>query len=141
MKRKIDNISFYNDSKATNVVSTSRALAACNDIFLILGGKAKGDDIEQLKPFFSKIQKVYLIGESAAEFAKTLDKNYVKFEMCNILEKATKKAFIDAKNCSLSQKTILLSPACASFDQWQNFEQRGNHFCTIFNELAKKNQS
>lgn len=135
---KINDISFYNDSKATNANSTSHALQAFDDIFWIVGGKAKSDGITPLIPFFKKIKKAYLIGQSSEEFAKVLSDNNVEFEFCNILETATKKAFLDAKNCRLSQKTILLSPACASFDQWQNFEQRGNYFCKIFDEINKE---
>lgn len=134
---KIDNISFYNDSKATNATSTSIALESCKNIYWIVGGRAKTDGITPLAPLFKKIVKAYLIGESSYEFAKILKKHGVNFEICNILESATKKAFKDAKKSRLSQKTILLSPACASFDQWQNFEQRGNFFCKIFNEIKK----
>ncbi len=132
---KIDEINFYNDSKATNADSTSFALKAFDNIFWILGGRAKTGGIESLVPFFNKIKKAYLIGEASDDFAKILDKNNVKFEKCKTLDNATKKAFIDAKESKISNKTLLLSPACASFDQWQNFEERGNYFCEIFNEL------
>lgn len=133
----IDNINFINDSKATNAESTKNALATYDNIFWILGGVAKEGGIESLSPYFNKIHKAYLIGEASDSFSKILDSNSVRFEKCGNLEMATKKAFSDAKNVSLSKKNILLSPACASFDQWQNFEQRGDHFCKIFNELQK----
>lgn len=135
---KINDIAFYNDSKATNAKSTSFALKSCDNIFWILGGRSKSGGIDSLVPFFNKIKKAYLVGESSDDFAKILDKHNISYEKCQIIEKAVKKAFIDAKNYSLSQKTILLSPACSSFDQWQNFEQRGNHFCEIFDKLATK---
>ena len=134
---EIDGIKFINDSKATNAESTENALKAYDKIFWILGGKSKEGGISILTPFFYKIHKAYLIGEASEEFAKTLEKNSVTFEKCGDLENAFKKAFFDAKNVSLSEKNILLSPACASFDQWKNFEQRGDYFCKLFDELYK----
>jgi UDP-N-acetylmuramoylalanine--D-glutamate ligase len=134
---EIAGIKFINDSKATNAESSAHALKACDKIFWILGGKAKEGGIAILAPYFKKIYKAYLIGEASEDFALILQKNSVVFEKCGNLENAVKKAFFDAKNVSLSQKNILLSPACASFDQWQNFEQRGDYFCKIFDELSK----
>ncbi len=134
---EVNGIKFINDSKATNAESTEHALRAYDGIFLILGGKPKDGGIEILKPYFKKLIKVYLIGEASEEFAKTLSAEQVDFEKCGNLENAFKKAFFDAKNNSLSQKNILLSPACASFDQWKNFEERGDYFCKLFDELSK----
>ena len=134
---EIDGIKFINDSKATNAESTENALKAYDKIFWILGGKSKEGGISILTPFFHKIHKAYLIGDASEEFAKTLKENSVAFEKCGDLESAFKKAFFDAKNISLSEKNILLSPACASFDQWKNFEQRGDYFCKLFDELYK----
>ena len=134
---EIDGVKFINDSKATNAESTEHALKSYDNIFWILGGKAKEGGIENLQPYFKKINKAYLIGEATEEFAKTLEKNSVIFEKCGNLENAFKKAFLDAKNNRLSRKNILLSPACASFDQWKSFEQRGDYFCELFDELQK----
>lgn len=133
----IDEISFINDSKATNAESSKNALKAYDNIFWILGGRSKTGGISSLKPYFNKVKKAYLIGESSKELAKTLKESAIRFEECGNLEIAFKKAYIDAKNVSLSRKNILLSPACASLDQWKNFEQRGNYFCKLFNELSK----
>ena len=132
---KIDNISFINDSKATNAQSSQHALKAYENSYWILGGKAKEGGISELEPYFKKVKKAYLIGESSEEFAENLKKNSVDFDICGDLKTATKKAFSDAKNNSLSKSNILLSPACASFDQWKNFEERGDYFCKIFDEL------
>ena len=134
---EIDGIKFINDSKATNAESTENALKAYDKIFWILGGKAKEGGILALTSLFKKIHKAYLIGEATEDFSKTLEKNSVNFEKCDDLETAFKKAFSDAKNVSLSEKNILLSPACASFDQWKSFEQRGDYFCKLFDELQK----
>lgn len=134
---EIDGVKFINDSKATNSESTENALKAYENIFWILGGKSKEGGISTLVPYFQKITKAYLIGDATEEFAQVLEKNSVVFEKCGDLEKAFKKAVSDAKNIGLSQKNILLSPACASFDQWKNFEQRGDYFCKLFDELQK----
>ncbi len=135
---EVDGIKFINDSKATNAESTENALKAYDNIFWILGGVSKEGGIENLSPHFNKIRKAYLIGQASDEFAKTLEKNSVNFEKCLDLNTAFKKAFSDAKTISLSQKNILLSPACASFDQWKNFEQRGDYFCKLFDEVYPK---
>jgi UDP-N-acetylmuramoylalanine--D-glutamate ligase len=132
---EIDGVKFINDSKATNAESTENSLKAYDKIFWILGGKSKEGGISTLTPFFHKIHKAYLIGDASEEFAKTLKESSVAFEKCGDLKNAFKKAFFDAKNISLSEKNILLSPACASFDQWKNFEERGDFFCKTFDEL------
>ncbi len=134
---KIADVSFINDSKATNAESTEHALKAYENIFWIVGGKAKDGGIENLTPYFKKISKAYLIGEATEKFAKTLEKNSVIFERCGDLKTAFEKALDDTKKSSLTEKNILLSPSCASFDQWKNFEQRGDYFCKLFDELPK----
>jgi len=135
---EIDGIKFINDSKATNAESTENALKAYDQIFWILGGKPKEGGIDALVSYFDKVHKAYLIGEATEQFAKVLENHKVRLEKCDNLENAFKKAFFDAKNISLSQKNILLSPACASFDQWKNFEQRGDYFCKLFDELQQR---
>ena len=131
-------IAFVNDSKATNAESTKSSLLSFNNIFLILGGIPKENGIGDLAPYFHKVIKVYLIGEATEEFAKVLEKNNVAFEKSNELNVAFKNAFTDAQKSNLLEKNIVLSPACSSFDQWKNFEERGNYFCKLFDELQKK---
>lgn len=133
----IGEINFINDSKATNAESTLNALKSYDNIFWILGGRPKSGGIDILKPFFPKITKAYLIGESAKDFAIVLKNNGVLHEECSILENAFKKAYEDAKNSGLNHKNILLSPACASFDQWKSFEERGDYFCMLFDEIKE----
>ena len=132
---KLDSISFVNDSKATNAESTENALKSYDNIFWILGGKAKEGGIESLEPYFSKIKKAYLIGEASDEFAKIFEKNSVNYEKCQTLKNAFDEALIDAKASNLIEKNIILSPACASFDQWKNFEERGDFFCKLVNDI------
>ncbi|HET9715452.1 MAG TPA: UDP-N-acetylmuramoyl-L-alanine--D-glutamate ligase [Pseudolabrys sp.] len=121
------NVLFVNDSKATNADSAARALASFDDIFWIAGGKPKTGGIESLAEFFPRIRKAYLIGEAAKEFARTLD-GRVTYEIDGELSAAVKAAARDAEASRLSQPVVLLSPACASFDQYPNFEVRGQAF-------------
>jgi UDP-N-acetylmuramoylalanine--D-glutamate ligase len=118
---------FVNDSKATNADSTARALASFPDIFWIAGGKPKTGGITSLAEFFPRIRKAYLIGEAAADFAKTLD-GKVPYESNGILSLAVDAATRDAEASGLKEPVVLLSPACASFDQYPNFEVRGKAF-------------
>ena len=85
--------------------------------------------------YFSKIKKAYLIGEASDEFAKIFEKNSVNYEKCQTLKNAFDKALFDAKSSKLIEKNIILSPACASFDQWKNFEERGDFFCKLVNDI------
>ena len=118
---------FVNDSKATNADSAAQALACFNDMFWIAGGKPKTGGITSLAEFFPRIRKAYLIGEAAAEFARTLD-GKVAYEMAGTLERAVEAAARDAAASGLKEPVVLLSPACASFDQYRNFEVRGDRF-------------
>jgi UDP-N-acetylmuramoylalanine--D-glutamate ligase len=121
---------FVNDSKATNADSAARALASFTDIFWIAGGKAKTGGIASLAEFFPRIRKAYLIGEAAPEFAKTLD-GKVPHEVNGVLSTALAAAARDAEACDAKEPVVLLSPACASFDQYANFEVRGQAFIDL----------
>jgi UDP-N-acetylmuramoylalanine--D-glutamate ligase len=126
---------FVNDSKATNADSADKALSSFpGDIFWILGGKAKEGGITPLTHFFPKIAKAYLIGEATEEFAKVLD-GKVPYERCGTLDVATARAAADAGISTAAEPVVLLSPACASFDQYRNFEIRGDHFRKLVKEL------
>jgi UDP-N-acetylmuramoylalanine--D-glutamate ligase len=121
------NVLFVNDSKATNADSAAKALASFDDIFWIAGGRPKTGGIVSLAEFFPRIRKSYLIGEAAKEFAATLD-GKVPYEMDGVLSSAVAAAARDAETSGLREPVVLLSPACASFDQYPNFEVRGNAF-------------
>jgi UDP-N-acetylmuramoylalanine--D-glutamate ligase len=119
---------FVNDSKATNADSAEKALLSFpGGIHWILGGKPKAGGIASLEPHFSLIAKAYLIGEAAEDFAATLD-GKVAMERCGTLEAAVAAAARDAANSDAQEPVVLLSPACASFDQYRNFEVRGEAF-------------
>ncbi|MFM9974732.1 MAG: UDP-N-acetylmuramoyl-L-alanine--D-glutamate ligase [Beijerinckiaceae bacterium] len=121
---------FINDSKATNADSTRGALAGSEGLFWILGGKEKDGGIEDLRPLFGNVSKAYLIGHAAALFAATLD-GAVPFERCGTLDVAVAKAASDAAASPFRQPVVLLSPACASYDQYKSFEHRGAHFSAL----------
>jgi len=118
---------FVNDSKATNADATAKALASFERIYWIAGGRAKEGGIVDLAKFFPRIAKAYLIGEAADEFATTLAGEVV-YEISNTLADATMAAAADARRDSAAEPVVLLSPACASYDQFRNFEQRGDTF-------------
>lgn len=126
-----------NDSKATNADATEKALLSFNDIFWIIGGKSKEGGIEPLRPLFNKVCKAYLIGASTEDFAATLGKD-VAFEKCGTLDVALERAALDASACDAREPVVLLSPACASYDQFPNFEVRGNQFRDLARALVAR---
>jgi UDP-N-acetylmuramoylalanine--D-glutamate ligase len=130
---------FINDSKATNAESTEKALATWpRGIHIILGGKAKDGGIDTLRPFFSRIAKAYLIGAATESFAATLS-GEVPYEPCETMDVAVAKATHDAIASGAEESVVLLSPACASFDQYRNFEERGEHFRRLVaEEIARR---
>jgi UDP-N-acetylmuramoylalanine--D-glutamate ligase len=118
---------FVNDSKATNADSAAQALACFTDIFWIAGGKPKTGGLSTLTGFFPRMRKAYLIGEAAAGFASELD-GRVPHVVAGTLQRAVELAARDAEAADVKEPVVLLSPACASFDQFRNFEARGDAF-------------
>jgi UDP-N-acetylmuramoylalanine--D-glutamate ligase len=125
---------FINDSKATNADSTEKALTSFDHVLWILGGKAKEGGITMLKPYFPKVEKAYLIGAAADEFARTLD-GQVPYVRAGTLDKAVELAAADAVASNAAEPVVLLSPACASYDQYPNYEVRGDHFRDLVRAL------
>lgn len=125
---------FINDSKGTNADATARALASLDDIFWIAGGKPKSGGITSLAEYFPRIRKAYLIGEAAADFSRTLN-GAVPHALAGTLEAAVTQAARDAAASGLRDPVVLLSPACASFDQFANFESRGARFRALVEAL------
>ncbi len=121
---------FVNDSKATNADSTAHALASFHDIYWIAGGLPKTGGITGLAGYFPRIAKAYLIGEAAKDFAATLD-GKVPCEITGVLSAAVDAAARDAEASGAGEAVVLLSPACASFDQYRNFEERGKAFVDL----------
>jgi UDP-N-acetylmuramoylalanine--D-glutamate ligase len=118
---------FINDSKGTNADAAAHALSSFADIYWIAGGKPKTGGIAGLAEYFPRIRKAYLIGEAAKEFAATLE-GRVAYEISDTLDTAIPNAARDAEASAAPEPVVLLSPACASFDQYRNFEIRGNRF-------------
>jgi UDP-N-acetylmuramoylalanine--D-glutamate ligase len=131
---RLDNVLFVNDSKGTNADAAAHALSSFADIFWIAGGKPKAGGITGLTDYFPRIRKAYLIGEAAQEFAGTLGKS-VPHEISETLDVAVANAARDAEASGLHDPVVLLSPACASFDQYRNFEIRGARFRDLVSAL------
>lgn len=119
----IGGVRWINDSKATNADATEKALACYDDIWWIAGGRPKEGGIASLEPYFPRIRHAYLIGEAAADFARALD-GKVPWTISGTLANAVAAARAAARPGGV----VLLSPACASFDQFANFEARGDAF-------------
>jgi UDP-N-acetylmuramoylalanine--D-glutamate ligase len=131
---RIGKVRFVNDSKATNADAAARALACFPDVFWIAGGKAKEGGIADLESYFPRIRRAYLIGEAAETFAKTLA-GKVAAVQAGTLERALKAAYDDARASKAEEPVVLLSPACASFDQFKDFEHRGDVFRDLVGKL------
>ena len=127
-------VAFVNDSKATNADAAEKALSSFDNIYWIAGGIAKAGGIEPLAPLFNRLSKAYLIGAAATDFAQTL-KGKVEFERSETLEHAVQSAARDAATSDKPNPVVLLSPACASLDQYQNFEIRGQAFAGFVAKL------
>ncbi|MFM9890784.1 MAG: UDP-N-acetylmuramoyl-L-alanine--D-glutamate ligase [Rickettsiales bacterium] len=133
-------IKFVNDSKATNADAAEKALRTYDGIYWILGGVAKEGGIEPLAHYFPKIRHAFLIGAAAGDFAKTLA-GHVEFTQCGSLENAFNAAAAQAQKAGDKTPVILLSPACASFDQFENFEKRGEAFIRLVDAFAAGEKS
>jgi len=131
---RLGNVLFVNDSKGTNADAAAHALSSFSDIFWIAGGKPKAGGITSLAKYFPRIRKAYLIGEAAQEFSGTLSER-VAHEMSQTLDVAVASAARDAEASGLADAVVLLSPACASFDQYRNFEIRGATFRDLVTAL------
>ncbi|MBN9025168.1 MAG: UDP-N-acetylmuramoyl-L-alanine--D-glutamate ligase [Rhizobiales bacterium] len=127
---RIDRALFVNDSKATNADAAEKALASYDRIYWIAGGKPKTGGITSLASYFPRIAKAYLIGDAAEEFAATLA-GKVETVMSGTMDVAVADAARDAATDGAAEPVVLLSPACASYDQYSNFEQRGDHFRSL----------
>ena len=125
---------FINDSKATNADAAEKALLAFpRDIFWICGGVPKEGGIAPLSPLFARVHEAFLIGQASDSFAETLGS--VPHLFCGTLDKAVEEALAAAQESGVEHPVVLLSPACASFDQYRNFELRGAHFRALVESL------
>lgn len=127
-----EGVRFINDSKATNANATSRAMGCYERFVWIAGGLAKSGGIDELEPFFARIEKAFLIGRDGTAFARRLSEAGVANENVETLERAVPAAFAAAADCGV----VLFSPAAASFDQFTNFEERGERFAALAREVV-----
>ncbi len=135
---RIGRVLFINDSKATNAEAAEKALASFDGaIHWIAGGQSKAGGIDPLAALFPRIAKAYLIGEAIDEFAATLEGKVV-FERCGTLQAAVASGTRDAIASDAKEPVLLLSPACASFDQFKNFELRGEAFSKLVRNLMQE---
>ena len=128
--REQDGVLFVNDSKATNPTATAPALAAFDRIRWICGGQAKTDNLDECAPHFGHVVEAYTIGEAADLFERLLSP-HMPVKNCGKLDSAVRAAAAD----SHAGDTVLLSPACASFDQFRDFEDRGDQFRELVGKL------
>jgi UDP-N-acetylmuramoylalanine--D-glutamate ligase len=126
----VGDVIYVNDSKATNADAAARALSSYDDIYWILGGQAKEGGVAPLAPYFNRVRKAFLIGEATDLFAGQLE-GKVSYERCGDLQSALAAA--QAESADHGPAVVLLSPACASWDQWKSYEHRGD----AFREMAR----
>ena len=127
MVAEVDGVRFVNDSKATNADAAARALGSYDSVYWIAGGRPKEDGLSAVLPFLERVRHVYLIGEAEDAFATELE-GKVAFTKCGTLDHAVAAASAAAQENKVDRPMVLLSPACASFDQFPNFEARGDAF-------------
>lgn len=131
---EIAGVKYYNNSKATNVIATQTALKAFEDsIILVAGGLDRQHDLSGLVPYFSKIKAMVVFGETKNRFKVLAD----EYDMICIVVDDLKQAVAEAALMAVSGDHVLFSPACASWDQYPNFEARGDDFINLVNQLKK----
>jgi UDP-N-acetylmuramoylalanine--D-glutamate ligase len=123
----VGNVIYVNDSKATNADATARALSSYHDIYWILGGEAKEGGVAPLTSYFDRIRHAFLIGEATDLFASQLE-GKLAYDRCGDLQSALNAAHARAQREAKGAAVVLLSPACASWDQWKSYEHRGDAF-------------
>ena len=132
---------FVNDSKATNADAAARSLSSFGDIYWIAGGQAKAGGVESLTPLMSRVRRAFLIGQDAAALAETLAQAGVAHEISGDMRTAVRAAFAAARkdrvHGAARRPVVLLAPACASFDQYRSFEERGEHFRKLVEEMKR----
>jgi UDP-N-acetylmuramoylalanine--D-glutamate ligase len=133
----IDGVPWINDSKATNADAAAKALACYGSILWIAGGQPKEGGIASLEPYFPRIRHAFLIGEAMQSFAATLS-GKAPLTLSGDLDTAVTQAQALARRDRHQGVVVLLSPACASFDQFENFEHRGEHFRELVQALAHR---
>jgi UDP-N-acetylmuramoylalanine--D-glutamate ligase len=136
----VGKVVYVNDSKATNAQAAEQAIRAFPNAWWIVGGRPKEEGIDDLAPLFGMVRKAYLIGESTEAFARVLT-GKLEHSKCRTMDVAVLQAFEDARASGVEGAVVLFSPACASFDQYRDFEQRGLAFRQEAANLVKRRSS
>ena len=143
LARNINGVAYINDSKATNAEAVSKALSGYSNIYWIVGGRAKEGGLEGLGKFIEGVKHAFLIGETMEEFGLWMRQHGIPYENSHTLDIALEQAHYMAQK-SRGQPgasgTVILSPACASFDQFPSFEARGDYFVNMVQSLSEKNE-
>ncbi len=134
---EINGVTFINDSKATNADAVAQALASFDNIYWLAGGKAKEGGISDIVRKVVNVRKAYFFGEAGATFKEQIERR-VKSGVFRTMEQAVDHAFKDALHADVENPVVLLSPAAASFDQYQNFEARGEAFRQMVERIATR---
>lgn len=132
---RLNGITYINDSKATNDQAAAMALRTFKPIYWIAGGKSKDGGYDNCEKYFENIQHAFLIGQAAHEIAAALHKKSIPLTQCGTLENAVTAAHAMAQKEQKSGAVVLLSPACASFDQFRSFEHRGDAFTALVEKI------
>lgn len=132
----VGGVCFINDSKATNADAAARALACHERVIWIAGGVAKSGGIASLAPYFPRVEHALLIGQAATDFAAILGAHGVAHSVVDTLDRAVDEALARAQAANVP--VVLLAPACASFDQFANYESRGDAFAALVHQLAAR---
>jgi len=138
--RTINGVTYINDSKSTNAVSAAVALGCHNNVYWIVGGRQKKNGLQGLEKFFSHLKHAFLIGESTDDFAKWFDQygiEYTRNHTMDVAVSAAHKMAQENRGQPGGAGVVLLSPACASYDQFKSFEERGNQFTSLVNALGE----
>ncbi|HAX91201.1 MAG TPA: UDP-N-acetylmuramoyl-L-alanine--D-glutamate ligase, partial [Rhodospirillaceae bacterium] len=128
-------VRFVNDSKATNADAAAKALVCYDNIYWIIGGRAKAGGLNGLERFTAPVRHAFIIGECSDDFAAWC-KGKIPFTCCGTLDVAVEKAAAMAWEDGQKDSCVLLSPATASFDQYARFEERGEHFARLVQDLT-----
>ncbi|MBI1214463.1 MAG: UDP-N-acetylmuramoyl-L-alanine--D-glutamate ligase [Alphaproteobacteria bacterium] len=134
----MNGIRYINDSKATNDQAAAMALRTFDPIYWIAGGQPKDGGYGDCEKHLAHVRRAFLIGQAQDAMAAWLEKHNIAHEKCGTLETAVQKAHETAQRERLENAVVLLSPACASFDQYKNFEQRGEAFCALVEKIASQ---
>lgn len=135
----VDGVAFVNDSKATNADAAARALVCYENIYWIAGGRPKDGGLNALVNQLADVRHAFLVGEAALEFSQALD-GKVSVTMSGDIQTAVNQAYDMARNSGDTNPVVLLSPACASFDQFASFEDRGDAFKELVEGFSGNHQ-